>query len=32
MNGIAVRTYEIRFNNITSIKPYTLTYYCKLYI
>ena len=27
MNGIAVGTYERRFNNITSFKPYTLTYY-----
>ena len=31
MNGIAVGTYERRFN-ITSFKPYTLTYYWKLYI
>ena len=32
MNGIAVGTYERRFNNITSFKHYTLTYYWKLYI
>ena len=32
VNGIAVGTYERRFNNITSFKPYTLTYYWKLYI
>ncbi len=32
MNGIAVGTYERRFNNIASFKPYTLTYYWKLYI
>ena len=32
VNEIAVGTYERRFNNITSFKPYTLTYYWKLYI